>query len=135
MFKNLFKTGTFAILPPDKPQPRDSDPATWQPRPPKAKPKVTTVTKKGLVKQFGPVRPNGLTSKVLMFVLKTFLGLILKSLEEGNRVELRDFGVFEVRQSAPRTARNPQTGQKISIPARKTVTFRPSKLMRERVNK
>jgi integration host factor subunit beta len=48
-------------------------------------------------------------------------------------MELRDFGVFEVKQRKPRQARNPRTGEKVSVPARLVVTFKPGRGMEERV--
>ena len=53
-------------------------------------------------------------------------------LSEG-RIELRNFGVFEIRQRRPRRARNPKTGETVSVPARAIVTFKPGRAMAERV--
>jgi nucleoid DNA-binding protein len=49
------------------------------------------------------------------------------------RIELRNFGVFEVRQRKPRKARNPRTGEQVKVPARRVVTFKPGRQMGERV--
>jgi nucleoid DNA-binding protein len=52
---------------------------------------------------------------------------------EHGRIELRNFGVFEVKQRAARKARNPRTNQEVTVPPRKVVTFQPGKLLTERV--
>ncbi len=49
------------------------------------------------------------------------------------RIELRNFGVFEVKRRAPRKARNPRTGDKVFVPEKYVVTFKPGKEMEERV--
>ena len=59
-------------------------------------------------------------------------GITLALLHEG-RLELRDFGVFQVRGRRPRRARNPRTGQAVAVPARRVVTFRPGRAMAGRV--
>ena len=51
----------------------------------------------------------------------------------GGRIELRNFGVFEVKQRKPRKARNPRTGEKVKVPAKLVVTFKPGREMEERV--
>ena len=51
------------------------------------------------------------------------------------RIELRNFGVFEVKRRAPRKARNPRTSEKVFVPAKFVVTFKPGKEMEERVRK
>jgi integration host factor subunit beta len=54
--------------------------------------------------------------------------------ERGGRIELRNFGVFEVKRRAPRKARNPRTGAKVFVPEKFVVTFKPGKEMEERVH-
>jgi hypothetical protein len=54
-------------------------------------------------------------------------------LVEDSRIELRNFGVFEVKKRAARKARNPRTGDKVSVPEKFVVTFKPGKEMEERV--
>ena len=55
------------------------------------------------------------------------------TLVEERRIELRNFGVFEVKKRAARKARNPRTGQKVYVPEKYVVTFKPGKEMEERV--
>jgi len=65
-------------------------------------------------------------------VQKTFNAIVEALVEEG-RIELRNFGVFEVKRRAPRKARNPRTGDKVFVPEKCVVTFKPGKEMEERV--
>jgi integration host factor subunit beta len=64
----------------------------------------------------------------------TFEAIIDTLVKEG-RIELRNFGVFEVRQRKPRKARNPRTGDRVDVAAKNVVTFQPGKEMEERVRK
>src|SRR5436305_2580056 len=58
---------------------------------------------------------------------------ITKTLVQEGRIELRNFGVFEVKKRKPRKARNPRTGEKVKVPAKLVVTFKPGREMEERV--
>lgn len=64
----------------------------------------------------------------------TFEAIIDTLVEEG-RIELRNFGVFEVKQRKPRKARNPRTGARVDVEAKNVVTFQPGKTMEEKVRK
>lgn len=64
----------------------------------------------------------------------TFDAIINVIASEG-RIELRNFGVFEVKERAARTARNPKTGQEVKVPAKCRVVFKPGRAMEERVEK
>ena len=66
-------------------------------------------------------------------IVQMTLDGIVDVLESENRLELRNFGVFEVRTRKPRKARNPRTGDEVMVPERKVVTFKPGKMMEERV--
>jgi len=59
---------------------------------------------------------------------------IIDTLATEGRIEFRNFGVFEVRRRAARRARNPKTGDRVTVPEKLVVTFRPGKIMEERVN-
>jgi nucleoid DNA-binding protein len=89
------------------------------------------VTKKEIVKDISD--EIGLTQlKTKEIVQKTF-DAIVKTLVEEGRIELRNFGVFEVKKRAARKARNPRTGDKVFVPEKFVVTFKPGKEMEERV--
>ncbi len=70
--------------------------------------------------------------KTKEIVQKTF-DAIVDTLVETGRIELRNFGVFEVRQRAARMARNPRTGQRVHVPPKNVVSFKPGKRMEELV--
>src|SRR5437867_1074894 len=89
------------------------------------------VTKKEIVATIA--EEIGLTQlKTKEIVQKTF-DAIVETLVRDGRIELRNFGVFEVKRRAPRKARNPRTGDKVYVPAKNVVTFKPGKEMEERV--
>jgi nucleoid DNA-binding protein len=89
------------------------------------------VTKKEIVKTISD--EIGLTQlKTKEIVQKTF-DAIVETLVEERRIELRNFGVFEVKKRAARKARNPRTGDKVYVPEKYVVTFKPGKEMEERV--
>ncbi len=89
------------------------------------------VTKKEIVKTIS--EEIGLTQlKTKEIVQKTF-DAIIDTLVEEKRIELRNFGVFEVKKRAARRARNPRTGEKVFVEEKYVVTFKPGKEMEERV--
>ena len=89
------------------------------------------MTKKEIVKTISD--EIGLTQlKTKEIVQKTF-DAIVETLVEDRRIELRNFGVFEVKQRAARKARNPRTGDKVYVPEKFVVTFKPGKEMEEKV--
>ena len=91
------------------------------------------VTKKEIVKKIS--EDIGLTQlKTKDIVQRTLDAIILTLVSEG-RIELRNFGVFEVKRRAPRKARNPRTGDKVFVPSKNVVTFKPGKEMEELVRK
>ena len=65
-------------------------------------------------------------------IQKTF-DAIIETLVENGRIELRNFGVFEVRRRKPRKARNPKTGEAVKVPAKCVVFFKPGKVMEAKV--
>ena len=65
-------------------------------------------------------------------VQSVFDGITETLVQEG-RIELRNFGVFEVKKRKPRNGRNPRTGENVKVPARMVVTFKPGRVMEERV--
>ena len=90
------------------------------------------MTKKEIVKTISD--EIGLTQlKTKEIVQKTF-DAIVETLVEDHRIELRNFGVFEVKRRAARKARNPRTGEKVFVPAKFVVTFKPGKEMEAKVS-
>ena len=89
------------------------------------------MTKKEIVRAISD--KTGLTQlQIKEIVQLTFEGIVETLLEEG-RVELRNFGVFQVKTRKARQARNPRTGRQVSVPAKSVVVFKPGKGMEARV--
>ena len=89
------------------------------------------MTKKEIVKTIS--EEIGLTQlKTKEIVQKTFEAII-ETLVEDKRIELRNFGVFEVKKRKARQARNPRTSEKVFVPEKYVVTFKPGKEMEQRV--
>ena len=70
---------------------------------------------------------NKITKVLAKGVLDSFTGTVKKSLKKGDKIALIGFGTFSVGKRKARTGRNPQTGKKINIPAKKTVKFKAGK--------
>ncbi len=78
---------------------------------------------------------TGLTKVETQAVIDGFLATISYALQKGERVDLRGFGNFKVVKRQPRTARNPSTNEPVYIPARHAAVFKPSKDLKEFINK
>lgn len=89
------------------------------------------MTKKEIVKQISE-RANLTQLKTKEIVQWTF-DAIIETLAKEGRIELRNFGVFEVRERKARKARNPRTGEQVDVQPKNVVTFQPGKEMEERV--
>ncbi len=92
---------------------------------------MTTVTKKDLVDRIAD--KTGQKRGDVKEAIQLFLDEVIGELTNGNRLEFRDFGVFEVRERASRVAQNPKTLEQVVVPARKAVRFKVGRLMRERI--
>ncbi|WP_230256308.1 HU family DNA-binding protein [Rhodopirellula halodulae] len=75
----------------------------------------------------------GLTQQETKEVVQRTFDSIVDTLVREGRIELRNFGVFEVKPRAARKARNPKTGQQVDVPEKYVVTFKPGKVMEQRV--
>ena len=89
------------------------------------------MTKKEIVKKIS--EDIGLTQLKTKDIVQRTLDAIIQTLVSEGRIELRNFGVFEVRKRKPRRARNPRTGEQVEVPAKLVVTFKPGREMEERV--
>jgi integration host factor subunit beta len=89
------------------------------------------VTKKEIVRTIS--EEIGLTQLQTKEIVQKTFDAIVEALVAERRIELRNFGVFEVKRRAPRKARNPRTGDKVFVPEKFVVTFKPGKEMEERV--
>lgn len=90
-----------------------------------------TVTKKELVDRIA--ERTGAKHVLVKKIIQSFLDEIIQELGHGNRLEFRDFGVFEARQRAARIAQNPKTLERVNVPAKRTVRFKLGRLMKEKL--
>ena len=92
---------------------------------------MVTITKKELVNRIAD--RTGQTKVVTKEIIQLFLDEIINELSAGNRLEFRDFGVFEVKFRKARRAQNPRTLEKVDVPPKKVVKFKVGRVMREKV--
>lgn len=90
---------------------------------------ATTITKKELIDQIADA--TGQKRVVVKKIIQTFLDQIIVELGKGNRMEFRDFGVFEVKERKARMAQNPKTLEPVKVPPKKTVKFKVGRLMKQ----
>lgn len=93
---------------------------------------MATVTKKDLIDQIAET--EGCKRILVKRVIQAFLDSIVTELGNGNRLEFRDFGVFESKTRAPRQAQNPKTMEKVPVPSRRTVKFKVGRVMKIRLD-
>lgn len=92
---------------------------------------MRTITKKDLVDRISAKTGN--KRALVKRLIQHFLDEIVRELGEGNRLEFRDFGVFELRRRAARIAQNPKTMEKVPVPEKRTVKFKVGRLMKQRL--
>ena len=78
---------------------------------------------------------TGMTKKESAEMVEAVFSIMKSTLESGETLKISGFGRFEVKQKANRRGRNPQTGESITIEARRILTFKPSNLLRDAINK
>lgn len=89
------------------------------------------MTKRDLVIKIA--QNTNLTQNEVKSVIEGVLESIVDALAEGDKVELRDFGIFKVKDRKERIGRNPRTGDSVSINAKRIAYFKPGKLLKEKV--
>jgi integration host factor subunit beta len=67
-------------------------------------------------------------------IVETIFDSIVKSLKAGDKIEIRGFGSFRTRRRKPRIGRNPKTGARVEVPAKRIPYFKPSKELKDLVN-
>ncbi len=93
---------------------------------------MATITKKELIDR---ITKNTQAKRLLVkATIQNFLDEVISELGKGNRLEFRDFGVFEVKERAARTAQNPKTLEKVQVPAKRTVKFKMGRIMKKKLN-
>jgi integration host factor subunit beta len=90
------------------------------------------MTKAELVDQVA--RTTQLTKKHAEIMVNTVFDSIVDSLKDGEKIELRGFGSFRIRQRGSRTGRNPKTGARVDVPSKSIPYFKPGKELRELLN-
>ena len=75
-----------------------------------------------------------LTRKDSEVIVETIFDSVVRSLRAGDKIEIRGFGSFRTRQRKPRVGRNPKTGDRVEVPAKKIPFFKPSKELKDLVN-
>ena len=93
--------------------------------------KNRTTTKRNIVRRIADELDR--TELETKLIVQKTLDAIINVLAKEGRVELRNFGVFAVKKWRPRQGRNPQTGEKVMVGERVTVTFKPGRTVEERV--
>ena len=90
------------------------------------------MTKADLVEEV--TKLGELTRKDAEVIVETIFDSVIHSLQKGDKIEIRGFGSFRTRQRKPRVGRNPKTGDRVEVPAKKIPFFKPSKELKDLVN-
>jgi len=90
------------------------------------------MTKADLVEEVA--RVTELTRKDSEVIVDTLFESVIKALKAGDKLEVRGFGSFRVRQRNARVGRNPKTGEKVEVPAKRVPYFKPSKELKDLIN-
>ena len=90
-------------------------------------------TKKDIIRKLAT--QHNLSQEDTKNIVQGTFDAIIDALLVNERIELRNFGVFEVRHRAARKARNPKTGESVHVPPKKVVNFKPGRLMEQLINK
>ena len=90
-----------------------------------------TLTKKEIVEKI--VEQTGVKQIDVKSVVQKTFDAIVEALAKGQKVELRNFGIFKVKSRKPRTGRNPRTGASVPVPAKKAVAFKAGMEMKKKV--
>lgn len=91
------------------------------------------MTKSELIAKLAAQNPN-LYLRDIEMIVDTIIEEMSAALEKGDRIELRGFGAFSVKERAARTGRNPRTGETVNVPAKRMPAFKTGKLLRDRLN-
>ena len=91
------------------------------------------MTKSELITRLGARFPQ-LVTKDAELSVKTIIDAMAKSLAQGQRIEIRGFGSFDLNYRPPRVGRNPKSGEKVKVPEKYVPHFKAGKEMRERVD-
>ena len=90
------------------------------------------MTKADLVEQVTAL--GDLSRRDSEVIVETIFDSVIAALQSGDKIEIRGFGSFRIRQRNARTGRNPKTGAKVEVPAKRVPYFKPSKELRQMIN-
>ena len=93
---------------------------------------MSTIRKKDIVDRIA--KSNQVKNTLVKAIVQNLLDEISVEMTKGNRLEFRDFGVFEVKERAARKAQNPKTLEPIDVPAKRSVKFKIGRIMKEKLN-
>ena len=93
---------------------------------------MANITKHELVDRIAQI--HQVQSATTRKVIQAFLDEVINELAKDNRLEFRDFGVFETKSRAAREAQNPKTLEKVHVPAKRAVKFKMGRLMKQKLN-
>ena len=94
--------------------------------------KQPTLTKADLIEEV--LRITELPRKESEIIVETIFDSIIEAIQKGEKIEIRGFGSFRTRQRRGRVGRNPKTGEKVEVPAKRIPFFKPSKELKDFVN-
>jgi len=93
---------------------------------------MSTITKKEIIDRIA--ESTNTKRAVVKPVIQLFLDEIIEELTKNNRLEFRDFGVFETKMRAARKAQNPKTMERVEVPSKRNVKFKMGRLMKQKLN-
>ena len=93
---------------------------------------MPTITKKDLIDRIAD--ETGQKRSEVRETVQRFLDEVIVELGKGNRLEFRDFGVFEIRERKPRIAQNPKTLERVDVPAKRVVKFKVGRRMERSID-
>ena len=94
---------------------------------------MSTITKKYLI--YRVAQSSNTMCTTVKPIVQHFLNEIITELGKGNRIEFRDFGVFETKVRQARKAQNPKTLEPVDVPAKRTVKFKMGRLLKQKLNR
>ncbi len=93
---------------------------------------MSTITKKELIDRIA--QSTQAKNALVKATVQNFLDEVISEIAKGNRLEFRDFGVFETATRAARVAQNPKTLEQVHVPAKRVVKFKMGRLMKQKLN-
>ena len=94
-----------------------------------------TITKANLVEEVSKEMAPRITKRDVGRIVQRFIDEMIKTLVQGNRIEIRGFGVFNTKLRKPKLARNPKTKEPVNIPPRRVPVFKASRLLKSTIAK